>query len=210
VRLADLTSLLAPPLCWGCGGVARSGEALCGRCRAKLRPATTDWIDLDGILLWAATSYEGPARRLVAALKFRAAIAVADVMAARIAALVELPPDARLVPVPLHPARQRRRGYNQAQLLAAALGRRSGRGVEDCLVRDDAEDRPQVGRDRGERAVGPSGRIQVRDGWSVPEEALLVDDVATTGATLRACAGALRGAGALSVRAVAFARTPGR
>jgi ComF family protein len=210
MRLADLTSLLAPSLCWHCGGVARSGDALCTRCRLRLRPASSDWVELDGIRLWAATTYEGPARQLVAALKFRGATAVADAMAARIAALAELPAQALLVPVPLHPARRRRRGYNQAALLAAALGRRTVRTVEDCLVRVDPDGPPQVGRGRGERTIGPSGTVQVRDGRSAPEHALLVDDVVTTGATLRACAEALQKAGAKRVQAVVFARTPGR
>ena len=210
MRLAELTSLLAPPLCWDCGGLTRAGQALCPGCRQQLRPPSAGWIDLGGLGLWAATTYEGPARALVSALKFRGATSVADAMAARIAALAELPRGARLVPVPLHPARRRRRGYNQAELLARSLGRRRGLPVEDCLVRAGTDARPQLGLDREERSVGPAGEIHIRDGRRAPEEAVLVDDVATTGATLRDCAAALRGAGALQARAVAFARTPGR
>jgi predicted amidophosphoribosyltransferase len=65
-----------------------------------------------------------------------------------------------------------------------------------------------VGRDRRERRAGPAGSVSARS--AVPARALLVDDVATTGATLAACAAAVRAAGALRVSAVAFARTIGR
>jgi ComF family protein len=210
VRLGGLISLLAPPLCWGCSGPVRSGEPLCAGCRSQLRPPTADWIDVQGIPFWAATTYEGPARAMVAALKFRGATAVADAMAARIAALAGLSPGATLVPVPLHAARRRRRGYNQAELLAAALGRRIARPVVACLVRAGRDERPQMGRSRAERTAAPAGTIRIADGSAAPEHALLVDDVATTGATLGACAAALREAGASTVAAVAFARTPGR
>ena len=203
-------ALLVPPLCWGCSGAARAGEPLCRRCRARLRPAGSEWVDLDGLRVLAAVSYEGPARSLVAALKFRDAPAVADAMAARIAASTELPPGAVLVPVPLHPARLRRRGYNQAERLATALGRRSGLRVSDCLERHGRRDRPQLGRGRPDRLLGPTGHIRAGPVPATPANALLVDDVVTTGATLRACASALREAGAVSLRAVVFARTQGR
>ena len=210
VRLGGLISMLAPPLCWGCSGPARSAEPLCAGCRSLLRPPTPDWVDLEGVPFWAATTYEGPARAMVAALKFRGATAVADAMAARIAALADPCPRASLVPVPLLPARLQRRGYNQAELLAAALGRRTRWSVDRCLVRSGGDERPQMGRSRAERTAGPAGTIRIADGRAAPEHALLVDDVATTGATLRACAAALREAGASAVRAVVFARTPGR
>jgi predicted amidophosphoribosyltransferase len=70
--------------------------------------------------------------------------------------------------------------------------------------------RTQVGRDRAERLAGVDGTVAVRPGVGVPRRAVLVDDVATTGATLGACAAALRAAGTYEVRAVTYARTPGR
>jgi predicted amidophosphoribosyltransferase len=112
-----------------------------------------------------------------------------------------------LVPVPIHPRRARRRGYNQAALLAAAIAERTGLPVADCLERAGSAG-AQVGRGRAARLAGPPG--SVRAGDHVPERAVLVDDVVTTGGTLAAAAAALRAAGARHVAAVAFARTPGR
>jgi ComF family protein len=176
-------------------------------------------VVLSGVPVWAPVAYTGPARDLVRALKFRGAAATADAMAAQIvanmpaellgaAAAGSAPAGPALVPVPLHPRRQRRRGYNQAGLIAAALAGRTGLELVDCLARAGPA-APQVGRDRRERRAGPAGSVRVRSA-AAPARALLVDDVATTGATLAACAAALRSAGAVEVAAVTFARTIGR
>jgi predicted amidophosphoribosyltransferase len=247
--------MLVPPLCWGCGGVARRREPLCGGCRRRLRRLPPEPVLLCGVRVWAPVAYSGPARDLVRALKFRGATALADAMAAQIAANApaELlgaaaapcalgaagpeaalggaaaeaalggaaaeaalgvagafpPPAPRpvLVPVPLHPRRLRRRGYNQAALIADALARRVGLEVADCLARTGSA-ATQVGRGRAERRSGPAGSIESRA--PVPDRALLVDDVATTGATLGACAATLRVAGCVEVAALVFARTIGR
>jgi predicted amidophosphoribosyltransferase len=119
-------------------------------------------------------------------------------------------PDAPvLVPVPLHPARLRKRGFNQAERLAAALATRAGLAVRNCLERSGAQG-TQVGRGRVERLTGIAGSVRVRDGSVAPARVLLIDDVVTTGATLAACAAALRVAGTAAITAVAYARTPGR
>lgn len=213
--IRTLAGLVAPPVCAGCGAHAGAAEPLCAPCRRELRwlagPAT-----VAGLELFAPLAYEGPARAMVRALKFRGATLAADAMAAQIAA--SAPPGVLgrgalergvLVPVPLHPRRLRRRGFNQAERLAAALARRTGLGVHDCLERAGPA-RTQVGRDRAERLTGVDGTIALRAGAEPPSSAILVDDVATTGATLAACAAVLRAAGARRVTAVAYARTPGR
>ena len=152
--------------------------------------------------------YDGPARAMVGALKFRGALRLADPMAALMAACAPVERlRGELVPVPLHPARRRKRGFNQAERLARALGRRTGLAVADCLRRGGSY-LPQVGRDRAARLVGPAGSVGARG--AAPEVAVLVDDVMTTGATLAACAAVLRAAGAREVNALVFARTPGR
>jgi predicted amidophosphoribosyltransferase len=159
--------------------------------------------------LWAPLAYDGPARAAVKALKFGRVARLAETMAAQIAA--NAPPhtlaSGTLVPVPLHPARLRSRGFNQAERLASAVGARTGLAVTDCLARSGSRG-TQVGRDRRERLRGITGSVRVRG--DAPAEAILVDDVVTTGATLAACAEALRAAGACRVTAIAYARTPGR
>jgi ComF family protein len=206
-----LVSLLAPPLCWACQSPAREGEPLCLACRAGLRWLGPETAVVGGVEAWAPVAYEGPARALVSALKFRAATGLVDAMAAQIAACVPGPlvEGATLVPVPLHPARLRRRGFNQAERLAAALARPTGLPVADCLERRGGGG-GQIGRGRGDRAAAVRDAIAARPAVHVPAKALIVDDVTTTGATIAACAGALRSAGAREIAAVAYARTPGR
>jgi ComF family protein len=160
--------------------------------------------------LWAPVAYEGPARELVRALKFRGATKLAEAMAAQVVANAPegLLSEGVLVPVPLHRERRRRRGFNQARLLANAVSARAGLPVWDGLARAGAAN-SQVGRGRRERRAGPAGSVHARDGKG-PPRAVLVDDVATTGGTLSACARALREAGTEEVVAVTFARTLGR
>ena len=208
--LTRLLAPLAPPLCVACGAAAGRAEPLCGGCRGALRwlGSAADWVA--GVTLWAPLAYEGGARALVGALKYRGVLQAADLMAAQMAANAppDLLPGRALTPVPLHPARRRRRGYNQSEWLAGALAERTGAVVCDCLERSGSR-LAQVGRPRAERLAAIDGAIGLRPGVTVPRRLLLVDDVVTTGATLAACVRVLRDAGA-DVRAIAYARTPAR
>jgi ComF family protein len=209
-----LLDVIVPPLCAGCGAVAGRLEPLCAPCRGELRWLGHDPMPIGAALrAWAPLAYEDPARGVVRALKFRGATRAANAMAGQIAA--NAPPgwlecDRVLVPVPLHPARARKRGYNQAALLASALGRRTGLELNDCLTRAGPRG-TQVGRDRSQRLAGIAGTVGLAPQRAPPPaRAILVDDVITTGATLAACAAALLAAGTNAVVAVGYARTPGR
>jgi predicted amidophosphoribosyltransferase len=159
---------------------------------------------------------------LVAALKFRGALPVAALMAAHMAA--NLPesiraragtpvalvpeaaqdgPPAALVPVPPQAVRARRRGFDPAGVLAAALAPRLGLPVVPCLRRRDRAGR-QVGAGRVQRRR--AGRLDIGLRAPPPTRALLVDDVHTTGATLDACARALVAGGCREVVAVTYTR----
>src|SRR5438046_3211962 len=157
--IGRLLAILAPPLCTACDGYAGRAGPLCAACRAELERSA---LGCSGPT-WSAFSYDGPAGAIVRALKFGGRTALADLMAAQIAARV--PPDmltGALVPVPLHPARLRRRGFDQAALIAAALARRVGVPVLPCLQRaGDAT--PQMGRPRASRLSALAGdAIRVR------------------------------------------------
>jgi ComF family protein len=208
--LARLLSLVAPALCTACRSHAGRSMPLCRACRAELaRSALAAWTAAGaGPPVWSAFGYEGPAGALVRALKFRGRVALADAMAAQVVA--SAPPvvwDGALVPVPLHPARLRRRGFNQADLLARALARRTGLGVACCLARQGPSAQ-QMGRGRAARLRAAAGRFQVSG--QMPPRAVLVDDVVTTGATLTACRDALRDAGCREIVGITYARTLGR
>jgi len=150
------------------------------------------------VALWP---HAGEAAELVRELKYRRATAVVSALAEPMA---ELAPAADLVTwVPATPARRRERGFDQSELLARAIARRARLAPRRLLRRVD--NRAQTGRNRVGRIEGPvlapAGRF-LRSGPTV----LLVDDVCTTGATLRACARVLRSRGALRVVAVVATR----
>jgi len=128
--------------------------------------------------------------------------------------LIEAMDDARLagrpfhliVPVPLHPARKRERGFNQAELLARELQRAGDIPLSDVLQRIRYTT-TQTRFDRSERMENLRGAFRLRRGCTVRDlRILLVDDVLTTGSTLSECASVLKKAGAFSVHAVTASR----
>lgn len=199
-------ALLAPPRCGVCRGPCRPVEALCGRCLSALSRAAPGRVRVTGLdEVIAASSYDGVARRLVGGLKFAgrlqlarpAAVAIGRAAAGALEGVV-------LVPVPPAPRRARRRGFDAADEIAVALAGLSGLEVCRCLARSSGP--RQVGRPRLQRLADPP---RVRTKGPVPDGVALVDDVVTTGATLAACARALRAGGATSVIALAFTHSIG-
>lgn len=203
--IEGLLGLLFPDRCAACG---RGGGLLCGGCRAGLRPYPTEGppAGLDEVAV--AWVYEGAVQRAVHVMKYgrrrRVARALADALAD---ALGDAPPGAALVPVPLHGERLAERGFNQSAELALRLGRRWGRPVLDGSLERGRDTGHQAGLSRRERLSNVTGAFDWRGAGPPPERVILVDDVLTTGATLAACAEALRAAGAREVRAVALARS---
>jgi len=116
-----------------------------------------------------------------------------------------------IVPVPLHRRRLFVRRFNQAALLARALGRRTGGVVVLSLLQRQRATPPQVGLDRATRLRNLRGAFRVRPGLEGRvggQRVLMIDDVLTTGATLDECAKTLLAAGAVQVDALTLARVP--
>ncbi len=112
-----------------------------------------------------------------------------------------------VVPVPLHPKRLRDRAYNQSALLARRLGQNAGLPVvEGCLVRVKATPPQARTAAVAERRRNMAGAFACRDGRLKDRQVLLIDDVATSGATLDAAAAALKASGAETVWGLSVAR----
>jgi predicted amidophosphoribosyltransferase len=201
--IESLASLIAPPLCAACGASRPPQTVLCERCEAELAAAPrvieTGPRELD--LVISASPFDGVARRVAHGLKFGRRLALAVVAAeAMLRALPERETAAAILPVPAGPWRLRWRGFDPAEEIALALAGISGIPLEPCLRR--GRGRRQVGRRRHQRLSDPP-RV-----WALgpaPPTVLLVDDVWTTGATLAACAGALRKAGSGRIVALTLA-----
>jgi predicted amidophosphoribosyltransferase len=197
-------SELIPALCAACGRGCRSGAVLCTRCSRRLTEAEPlagpGPFGLDRV--WSSAPHDGVARDLVTALKFRRLLPVAATIAERIEWLA---PQGRLsgaiVPVPSTRLRSLARGFDPAAEIAAALALRTGLPLRPVLSRGDLG--RQLGRRRAQR-IGRPPHVRLRG--EAPRSVLLIDDVLTTGATLSACARALRGAGSIRVVAITFTR----
>ncbi len=186
--------MLLPTRCPLC---TRPGPAPCAACAALLVPAGASPYP-------AVVAYSGEGRRLVQALKYRNGRAAAGSLGAAMAALVGGGGVDVVTWAPTAPSRRRARGYDQAEVLARAVGRPLGVPARALLRRTDRAG-PQTGRRRAERlARAPTFVATGR----VPGRVLVVDDVVTTGATLHAACTALLAGGATTVQAVAAAATP--
>jgi ComF family protein len=193
----DAIHLMAEPLCECCGREVGAGNR-CQEC-ARARPR------IDGIR--AFSRYEGAIRHAIHRLKYGGQRAMAEPLAAYLLPVAgSLPGLQTIVPLPLHPRRERERGYNQSRLLADALGRQLGLPVVTAAQRvRDTKD--QIGLDRAARQANVKGAFACHQPDRVQGKTLLlVDDVCTTGSSLLACAAPLFEAGAAAVWGLAIAR----
>lgn len=197
------SAALVPPRCAGCGA---AGSWLCLECRDGSEPRSVRGA---GVPLRAAGTYVGPLRTAIHRFKYREEPGLAAELGHLVALLAaaDLATGARIdavVPVPLHARRVRERGYDQTALLASSLAARLGLALRPALHRIRYA-RPQVELDRAQRARNVEGAFVGTASSLRGLRVALVDDVVTTGATLRAAARAARACGARSVRAYAVA-----
>lgn len=191
---------LFAPACAACHAPldSRRTGPVCLACWSSIRsaPHTSD--------ARAAGLYEGPLRHIIHALKYRGQASIARPLGALMRqAAGDWLDDATVVPVPLHPWRSLRRGFNQADLLACTLERPVWRALRRHRL-----GRPQAGLHADERRANVADvyvlrRLRRR---LIPPTVVLVDDVMTTGATADACARVLKEAGVQRVLVLTAAR----
>jgi ComF family protein len=211
-------SFVAPPRCAACDAPVSIFAVFCAPCATLVEPA-----DHSSAGLIAAFLYGGAIARAIVRMKYSNRPDLARPLGHLL--LRALEPHAAglreranrcgrggtvVVPVPLHPTRLAERGYNQSALVARQVARGLGAAFCPRALGRSRETSQQTTLDRAERAVNVAGAFFVR----APEQArgrhfVLVDDVRTTGATLDACSGALRRAGAAGVVCAVVARAEG-
>lgn len=216
---------LYPPVCGGCGtpgtrwcsacqsqliiidqnhvcprcGNPRRGSGLCARCRAHPPPFNA---------IRSAALFQGPLRRAIHRLKYESDMGLGEALAAPMIALyhqLQWPIDL-IISVPLHASRIKDRGYNQSNLLGIPLALAVNRPFNSRVIRRVRQTPSQVGLNARQRLQNVDGAFQADPHLVKGAAVLVVDDVATTGATLRSCSQALLSAGAAGVWCLSLAR----
>ena len=219
-RIADsLLAVTVAPRCAACAGLLDepSGGPVCGACWAMVDPLPRFLGDVATVHLagWrAAGDYEGSLRQIIHAFKYDDRRSLARPLGRRMfeAGRDILDGAFAVVPVPLHPWRRFRRGFNQAALLAARLGLPVVHGLWRIQWTTPQAGLPRDGRWRNVESafrLSPLLSRTRRQQLIAGRTLVLVDDVRTTGATLEACAKVLRDAGAREVRGITAAGVRG-
>ncbi|MFA6959560.1 MAG: double zinc ribbon domain-containing protein [Opitutaceae bacterium] len=204
VRCEPLIHFVAPPCCTTCGSPffgEVEGERMCPHCDG-LHPRYSEGRTV--------TLFKGPARALIHGLKYRKGHHLLGDIEEVVRAsphITDFIRDGVLVPVPLHPRKQRERTYNQTFLLAQAMAKAAGGGTRVEQVLRRVVDTPsQTTFDRKARRANLKNAFALARGATINPASpyYLVDDVFTTGSTLNSCAGVLRHAGVLNLNVVTF------
>lgn len=218
MKIRGLVDYLYPPRCPMCDCI--SPEGICAACRKKAIYIREDFCLKCGKPLTdsrreycddcvkrkhafeqgrALLSYQGDVKRSLYRLKYGNKREYADVygkeMAKQLGGWIRRTGITLIVPVPLHPARRRLRGYNQAALLARAVGRQLGIPVEERLLYRRRGTAPQKTLSAKERRENLKNAFSVRGDPRPGERILLIDDIYTTGSTADAAAACLKRAG---------------
>jgi competence protein ComFC len=223
IYFAALADLFYPQRCVGCErrasdvlcstcfeALPRVGSPVCGRCGLPTAFATLVCeecknVDFGFESAKSPLKYEGVGKKIVHALKYRGYKRVVERLAVPL--MLQILDDGRfdaVVPVPLHRSRLRKRGFNQAELLARGIAEKMKATVSDTLqvVRTT---RDQVELSAAQRRANVAGAFVATQ--PLRGRLLLIDDVFTTGATMSACAASLIKAGAEEVHALSLCRT---
>ncbi|MBC8144601.1 MAG: ComF family protein [bacterium] len=221
----DLLDVLAPRLCPACEGLLHESEiGYCDACRASLEPAPfprdlfqelvgalgRDELALTSVGALYSFTQDGPVQQLVHAVKYLGCydlgVSLGCELGNALSAFAEFDRIDAVVPVPLHSARRRERGYNQAEAIARGVAQsRTLDLLPDAMTRaKHTRSQTRLGADQRVANVRQAFRVVAGDVDS--RHILLCDDVCTTGATLNACAEALLAQGAHSVAAATVAK----
>jgi ComF family protein len=233
--LRGLAVVFFPPQCVHCRGLVEGGgfRHLCGRCAQRLDFVRAPHCPICGYPFFGAVEegrscphcvalapafragctavlLRGPARSLIMEFKYhqgRHVLADLEEIFRRSAPILAHVRGAVLVPVPLHPRKERERGYNQSALLAGALARAAGGGTRvEAVLRRSVDTPTQTAFDRRARQANLKNAFALRrrPGLNPSLRYILVDDVFTTGSTLNGCARVLRRAGCLKLDVATF------
>jgi ComF family protein len=183
------------PCCARCALPLPQAQTSCGRCNR-------DDFYLDQIT--APFRYQFPLDGLILRFKHHSELSLAKAFADLCAASYQTRIDA-LVPVPLHVTRLRTRGFDQALIYAKAIAEVQEKPIGDALIRT-RDTGTQAGLRAVERVENVKGAFAIRAGAKLPSSVALIDDVATTAATLNSCAKVLKKAGVQQVHAWVIAR----
>ena len=231
--LRRLAALLLEARCQACGRAVAGRRSLCAFCADRLAPRLGGYCPACGALAddpaepivlcpacaltpppWDAFAFHGSyddlLRSLLLRFKFGPDLGLCSLLRGLAVAAWERSLQDRefdlIVPVPLHPRRLLRRGFNQSLELARPLARRLGVPLDWAALRRSRQTTPQAGLARDQRLVNLRGAFAAQAARVAGRRVLLVDDVATTGATLTECARALASAGAETAAVLVLAR----
>ncbi|WP_051295109.1 ComF family protein [Maridesulfovibrio bastinii] len=197
-----------------CSSPYQSEDALCADCLALLEKNKEErkliTADNKAAAIYFYGPYKGVLREIILKWKFKEKLELSRIMkklACEAAIQISNPPDV-IIPIPLHPSRLKKRGFNQSLILAKAVGRCLDRPVEANILKRVRKTTPQAGLNAQDRKKNLTGAFEVSPDKISGRKVLLVDDILTTGTTTAECCDLLKMAGCTGTEILVIARTP--